>query len=185
MYAHNDFAFHHVPKTGGMSVKKMLHLTGASMKQVAKDHILLDSWKGHRCLKKYKHIYTNVRDPFARIVSLYKFWTTRRGEMSFDKFFYDCWLAKKKLYNPFRHTTDEYILVKGKVPENVTIIKLEEINEMWPQIINHHFGKKFLSVPRENTTYHKNPMEYFNDEMVNIMKKKEGWVIRNYYPQLA
>ena len=187
MHAHGNFAFHHIPKTGGTSVIKLLHLTGKPFKIVSKSsHEPLSSRRGRKNLKKFKYIYTNIRDPFARIVSLYEFSGDggqrnkfREGCTCFKEFFYDKWYPNTENRDWFR-STEEFIVVDGKIPEKLTIVKLEEIDEVWPKIITKHFGKRVLMVPRENTTIHDEPMLYFDEEMIEKVKQKEGWVLEYY-----
>lgn len=173
-----DICFLHIPKTGGTSVRKLLGLTGASIKQTGNNHIPIVTRKGRRYIRKHGCIYTNVRDPFARIVSLHQF-STRSKEMEFKKFFDEWFFNPKKL--DWLKSMEEYLMLDGKVPENLTIVKLEEIDEVWPKIIEKHFGKKVLLVPKENATVHDEPMKYFDEGMIKKLKKKEGWVLENFY----
>jgi len=75
---------------------------------------------------------------------------------------------------------EEFLLIDGKVPENITIVKLEEIDKVWPKIIKKHFGLEISLLPRENTTIHREPMEYFDEEMIEKVKQKEGWILKYY-----
>ena len=181
MHVHGNFAFYHIPKTGGTSVRKLLYSTGLPFKQVTKDHAPITRWRTRRWLRKCKHVYTNVRDPFARVVSLYQFSNKPCEELRIDfkKFFYEHWFPNPKKIDWLK-STEEFLLLDGKVPENITIIKLEEIDKVWPRIIEKHFGKKVLSVPQENRTLHNKPITYFDEEMIKLVHEKEKWAC-NYY----
>ena len=177
MHVHGDFAFYHIAKTGGTSVRKLLYSTGLPFKQVTKDHLPVTKWRARRWLKKCKYIYTNVRNPFARIVSLHQF-STRRSKLPFKEFFDEWFFNPRKL--DWLKSMEEYLMLDGKIPENITIVKLEEINEVWPRIIEEHFGKKVLTVPQENRTLHDEPMTYFDNDMIKLVHEKEKWAC-DYY----
>jgi len=186
VYAYGDFAFHHIPKTGGSSVKRMLLTTELPFKNIGdsekpKVHTPLSEQKEY--LEKYEYIYTNIRNPFERIVSLYTFNTLRRKfgvpEASFGDFFHNHWYL-----NPDKSewllSTEEYLLVDGSIPKKVILFRLEDIDYIWPKIIKFHFGKEVLEIPRENTTLHGDSMEYFDTEMIKKVNEKEGWVLSFY-----
>ena len=186
MYVHKDsynFAFHHIPKTGGTSVKRMLLETGLPFRNIVEDvHAPLNEKKKY--LGKYKHIYTNVRNPYERIVSLYTFNTLRRKfgvpEASFSDFFHDYWYLNPEK-SEWLLSMEEHLFVDGDIPKKVKVLKLEDMERAWPAIIKYNFDKEVLKVPRENTSLHGEAMEYFDKEMIGKVKKKEGWVLENFY----
>ena len=127
-------------------------------------------------------IYANIRNPFARLVSIY-FYRLEHGKArakSFKEFFYKFYGVSKRTPNG---PIDKMILEHRKVPSNLTIVKLEKASDVWPRIIKRHFGKQ-VELPTVNTSTHNDPLSYFDKEMRSIVKKLDKWVIRNYYPHL-
>ena len=69
-------------------------------------------------------------------------------------------------------------------PKNVILVKFENINTQWPEIIQKHFGPKIDIFPKMNSSKHDEPMNYFDKKMIKKVLTKESWVIKNYYPEL-
>jgi hypothetical protein len=184
-----DFAFYHMNKCGGTSIRKILARLDRHFKQVGKGHEPLGKKKK---LNKYKHVYVNIRNPFHRIVSMYEFEKQilsipaagnklyKHGiPIDFNDYLYNFWLSNENKIPEF-FTQQDLLFVEGKLPENVQLIKLEEVDQHWPSIISRHFDTNITMVPRMNTTMHGNPMEYFDDEMYEAVKNKEHWVAKLY-----
>jgi len=179
IFPHQHFAFYHMNKAGGTSICKMLESLPYKWEQVGKKHTPL-SRKDFPEFSEYA-VYTNIRNPFSRIVSIYEYrrqfsQRTRFKTVSFNEFFYEYWLAKPLDEFKPQH---EYLFLNGKIPENVHCVKLEEAETWWPSIVKSHFGRD-VEVPRLNTTAHGDPMGYFRGGMVKAVKTKEWWACGEY-----
>lgn len=194
-YKKYDFAFQHINRTGGLSVKRAIRtLVGDSdkgSKPIIDAHrTMVDRLDEIRLLYSGVGIdnlsmYVNIRNPFGRIVSIYSFRKQRRNEYldrGFKWFFHNVYMKSPTVPDG---SIDGFILNKsGKVPENLVIIRFEEIEDVWPDIIYKHFGKKVDQFPHINFSDHNRPITYFNKDMIKKVLKKEDWVVRNYYPRL-
>ena len=182
MFVYKDFAFYHMNKCGGTSIKKILKQLNLKFKQIGKGHYPLSSKKCD--LNKYR-IYTNIRNPYHRIVSMYEFGKQvvqgRYKDMpeNFKDFFYNCWLDNKKDAKDF-YSQQKQLFVGGTLPENLSLIKLEEIGKHWPEIIKQHFNVEISFIPKMNTTMHGDPMKYFDEEMIEQVRQKEQWAVKQY-----
>lgn len=183
MLIHNDFCFYHLPKVGGTSVIELLKKTRLGFIQLGNKHQPLSA-KG--CNLRNYTIYANIRNPFDRVVSMYEYnrqggWRTlyKEWNMTFDKFVSEIWYPNTANSDELK-SMDEHLFIDGQLPENVVLVKLEEINERWPQIIKQHFGVNVAEVPKANTTQHGDPMSYYTDETREQLKTKEGWACGVY-----
>ena len=182
MFVYKDFAFYHMNKCGGTSIKKILKQLNLDFKQIGKGHHPLSSKKCN--LNKYR-IYTNIRNPYHRIVSMYEFARQvirgrhKNAPKDFEDFFYNYWLVNKPKTVEF-YSQQEQLFVGGKLPENLTVVKLEDVDKYWPEIIKQHFNTEISFIPRMNMTIHGDPMEYFDKEMIEQVKQKERWAVNQY-----
>jgi hypothetical protein len=189
MYVYgNGFAFLHLIKCGGNSIRRT----------IPEKPILRFS------LPRYKHqslsfikkgigdkfnditIYANVRNPFDRLVSLCfytnKWW--RRSGLN-DVEFFNRWLWEKFsgnytcLDNPF----DCMLLIDGKIPENVNVVRLEDANDIYPSIFKKHFGREF-SLRKENKSEHRDYRVYYDSLSEQYVREREHWVLNNYYKEI-
>jgi len=191
-YAKNKFAFQHVNRTGGTSVRDVVRdLVGKP------DRGSLDNSTPHRPMeirlkwfrkfcKEFKDvpIYANVRNPFSRIVSIYSY---RVGTGRFKKkakdfkwFFYEVYLNGTIPNGPIK----PFLVDKdGKTPRNLKVIKFEDLNVEWPRIIEKHFNTTVDQWPRENASEHDHWLSYFNKDMMRRVIKHERWTFKNFYPE--
>lgn len=192
-YLKNNFAFQHINRTGGTSIKKMIRgIAGEPDKGSIYEKI------EHRALeirfntldKKYPEvdlktipIYVNIRNPFDRIVSIFAY---RRGrgkykKVYFKNFFYNIYMQGERDVNC---SQELFCCIDGVKPKNVIPIRFENINTQWPKIIQKHFNFKIDIFPKMNSSKHIEPMKYFNQAMIEKVLKKELWVVKNFYPEL-
>lgn len=190
VYEEYKFAFQHVNRCGGTTVRKAIEsLAGPA------DSCTTPPGAAHQLMKTRLRklrskevdidnfsIYANVRNPFHRVVSIYFFrvLTNRFKEISFKDFFYGYYWEKKTVASGPIHPM---ILVDEKVPDNLKIIKVEELNTFWPDIILRHFGKG-VELNNLNQSDHNDPMSYYDKEMKSLVKQADWWVIENFYPEL-
>uniref|UniRef100_A0A6M3IKH5 Uncharacterized protein n=1 Tax=viral metagenome TaxID=1070528 RepID=A0A6M3IKH5_9ZZZZ len=176
------FAFYHMNKCGGTSIVKMLKdLPGNhSFIQIGEKHVPLSD--------KYFNFYgitayCNIRNPMARLVSMYEYnrqkaQRTRFKDIDFDTFVVKYWLKRRENEYKAMH---EFLLIDGKLPEAIVLLKLEECDVLWPEVINHHFNIDIKNVPRENFTIHDSYKNYFrNSKLMDLIRKKEWWAFKEY-----
>lgn len=189
VFADSGFAFQHINRTGGSSVKLVLaDIAGAPDRCSVTWHADMECRfigikKRHSCCVDVDQlsIYTNVRNPFDRIVSVYHFRKSRGWyqNISFERFFWDYFTGDTVPNSP----QERFITVGGVQPKNVICIKLEEAAWFWPDVFETHFGIR-AELPKTNPSSHEAPMSYFSDEMIKRVLEKEKWVIERYYPEL-
>lgn len=190
-YSKYNFAFQHVNRTGGMSVKQAIKdLVGEPDKgssYIARAHRPL-SVRLNEVRKEYPDIdkipiYVNVRNPFDRIVSIYSYMkqTERLDSDTFEYFFYDIYMSRN---GPAGYSIEFLVTNEGKMPDNMIPIIFERINKVWPEVIYKHFNIKIRSLPKVNVSTHRRPIKYFNRRMIREVLEKECWVIDNFYPRL-
>jgi len=128
-------------------------------------------------------VYTNIRDPFERAVSL---WANLVGKGStsntFKTFFYTSLLeGKRTKIGLTRGTFEEYLSVGGEVPSNLVPIRFEEDwVEHWKGII----GDYSIEFPHQTPSSHGLAHSYFDKEMKRLMIERELWFIDRFYPHL-
>lgn len=187
MLIRNKFAFYHIPRTGGESVEHVLQfnkqLEHPGWMRLGHKHELLRNQPLD--IESYD-IFTNIRNPFHRLVSLYEL--ARSGgiydikldkSVKFDEFVYDHWHRNpndNKEYN----TIEEHLFIKGELPKNVTLIKMEEMNQRWPGILKDYFGVQGIKMLHINSVPHGDPMTYYNRDLTNFIKKREEWALQFY-----
>jgi len=175
----HNFAFYHTNKCGGTSISQLLNTLGVKFEQVGKKHTPIIT-------KDYDitglTVYATIRDPFARIVSMYSYGKDfsqrkRFKDLSFKDFLYDWYFGKNQyIFWPIH----EHLFFDGQLPENIVPVKIEECNSKWPEIIEKHFGKKVSRIPWVNTSTHGEPIGYYSSDMKADVAKKEWWAVERY-----
>lgn len=192
-YVKYNFAFQHINRTGGTSVRRMIKgIAGDPDKGSAFGRV------DHRSMKSALRaigrrfpdipitempIYVNVRNPFDRIVSIY-FYRRKNGKyphIHFRNYFYNMFMPGGRVVN---EAQEAFCCVRGRFPDNVIVVKFEELSNRWKHIIEFHFGPQIDIFPKMNSTVHDDPMIYFDDKMIEKVLEKEKWVVENYYPEL-
>ena len=65
----------------------------------------------------------------------------------------------------------------------MVIVRLEDADNIWPSILRRHFNINIVW-PRLNQSKHGYVMDFFDKEKIDLVMKKESWIIDNYYPFL-
>ena len=194
-YKKYGFAFQHVNRTGGWSIKKALLDTvgnpdkGSTIVGDAHRPLVdcIEAFKEHHPGHDINNLamYANVRGPFARIVSIFSYRSGRRGAYkgkSFKWFFYNIYMGDADITDG---STKPFMVDEtGEIPWNMRIFKFEDLPVVWPSIILRHFNRRIHSFPMTNASKHGDPRSYFDNEMIKIVIEKEHWLIERFYPEL-
>ncbi len=154
-FKNDNLAFFHIPKTGGTSFRKFLKRYLGEWEWIHKstNHEPLSIKKEIMGSKLFNNIsiVTIIRNPVDAVVSfytaLYSPALSAKGKLRshvikksphlkeiyglpFNKFV-DWYINSKKIYS-----YDEYLLIDGKIPNNLHIIKLETLKEDANKILN-------------------------------------------------
>jgi len=194
-YKKYKFAFQHINRTGGLSIKKVItdevgSPDSGSTTIDGAHRSLVDCFESFRRHHPGDNIgdlsiYANVRGPLARLVSIYSFRKSRRNAYAgkdFRWFFYNVYMSKGDITDGGQkpYITGE----SGYIPGNITVVKFGDISSVWPGILSRHFGIEIHRLPVVNKSEHGNPVEYFDREMISIVIEKEQWLVEKFYPEL-
>ena len=194
----HKLAFCHIPKTGGTAISEFLLRTFAARGDSGQE-ISRMRWHESLAVKRERlgpqvfddaTILASVRNPFAVVVSMY-FWCRRKVEenhgdlvdypevrtvaaMDFAQFL--DWYPHNEL--PFVH----YLQINGKVPPNVHILHLENIDAELDAVLNGKLGLGVkVKVPVLNTSRHGPVMSYLDaPARARIMSYYE-WAFTHWY----
>lgn len=176
-----NFGFYHVPKCGGTSIIQMLQSLPYKWEQIGEKHVPLSA-------KDYDSsgltLFANIRNPFARIVSIYEYnrqfsQEKRFREIDFRSFFYEHFLNPEDKDSQAHRPIHEYLLIDGSLPENLSVVHLEKSEVIWPDIIKVFFNREVV-IPKVNSTIHDDPIGYFDERMRNEVIKREWWAFDQY-----
>ena len=190
-------AYLHINKTAGTSIKGYFedHAGPENIKQMGATHGPLAPTiriMGNR-FHDY-NILTSIRNPFARVVSMYAFRRKRYSEGDCTKTTEAAArLGIKKWFSEVVVNSDRFtdlsitdsILVGGELLPNVHIIAVETIQQDMYHFCTKVLGwKKPKQVPHLNKTQfalrHYN--EWVDDELKEMIYEWDQWVIDEYYP---
>jgi hypothetical protein len=185
LFGKDKVAVLHLNKTAGSTVR--LYFVDVLQRNVPKYKILKPEHgflcnKYHLIPKDYKIIAT-VRNPYARMVSLYYFrkgknvpgmpyWEKRSQNainMDFKTWFLKDFLPDFKAGDMHTQPLYKGIEVKGKIPENVFIAKVETLQEDIDRFLNTLGIVTDKKLPVANATKHKPWQECYDDEMRNMV----------------
>jgi len=151
---------------------------------------------------------TTIRNPYERWVSLYT--ASQRNviervkkviyeraylatQWPFDRWFEE--YVRGPARNDHEHRSlSQYIFVQGEyvsnlyVPNNLHIIKLEDLKEKLPEFIRYELGiETDLIVPEKNVTNYlrekESIMDYYPDHLRKLVYQEEKYIIDKYYPE--
>ena len=190
-------AYLHINKTAGTSIRGYFqeHAGPENVKQMGPTHGPLAPnirFMGNR-FHDYD-ILTSIRNPMARVVSMYAFRRKRWSEgdkskttkaaarMSIKKWFAEDVSVSDRLTD--LSITDS-ILVNGELPPNVHTVAVETLqNDMFKFCRNVLKWHKIKPVPHLNKTQF--ALQHYNrwmdDELKQMIYEWDQWVIDEYYP---
>ena len=193
----HNLAFLHINRTGGSSVTRVL-MNAFGTPDEGSTLSRYSGGKGniHQPLSERLEdleylgvnissliIYTNIRDPFERAVSLWaKLFENGVTSNTFKTFFYTSLLeGKRTKIGLTRGTFEEYLSVGGEIPSNLVPIRFEEDwVSQWKDIIGDHS----IEFPHQTPSFHGLAHSYFDKEMKRLMIEREIWFIDRFYPHL-
>lgn len=175
-------AFVHVGKTGGTSFRKFLQNTFKDTYEfLPKAHYLL---KEITTETRGKKLITLIRDPLARYVSLRHYWLEhfwgpeespfikKSREVSFEDY---VTILEDNIDNIQRY--EDVLLVNGKLPKTLEVIKLENIEEELHNYFNiKHQLKVNINFPQTNSSTHDFYLNYYNEKTAERIYKLESFV---------
>ena len=191
-----ELAQYHINKCGGTSVKNALASVFAKPGwKVGLQHFHEPLQNKLELLgsKFYKYtIVTTVRNPYDRIVSLYSFrkeqYSRKPADVKYKAAYemsFDVWFFKDLLKDPMLHDSwqSDWLLIDGKIPENVYILKLENIDIELAVFLKEKFDRVLhKEVRRLNRSRHKHYDFYMTSEIKAIINEKEKWLFdQGYY----
>jgi len=190
-------AYLHINKTAGTSIKQHLaNIVGPeNIRQMGPTHGPLATtgrFLGGR-LNDYD-ILVSIRNPLARLMSIYLFRKTRfkeGDESSTTQAAYELPLKQWfiEVVRDSQRLTDlsitDSVLIDGELPENVHTVAVETINRDLSR-----FCKGVLGINTKQRPPHLNKTKYardhytkyFDDELLAAVYEWDQWIIDEYYP---
>ena len=171
-----DVAFIHIPKTSGMSIKKSIELNCPDAKYMPEDMFSKDinevDWRqvmhypySHwESISEGKWVFSVVRNPYVRAVSLYVFLTKlyAHKDKLVDLTFEDLYTKKirETLYLPTMTQTEYLTGSKGLVPN---VFKYEE----GYKALEEKLGFKIAT--KQNVSPKYNYLDYYDDKRAKLI----------------
>jgi len=139
-------------------------------------------------------ILTTIRNPYARLVSLYHARHRNYYEggeeginvlETLDKSFNDwirrCVIGKVEILNSSLST---YLFVDNIIPPNVHMVRLENLEAGIKEFLKTHIGiETDLTMPHKNISKHGYFMDYYEDETREMVYKYDKYIIDVFYPE--
>jgi len=217
LFKEYNFAYLHINKTGGSTTKDYLReVLGGDPEVIGLGYRPSGLPRVHEVItdKKQKlggkfdelKILTTIRNPYDRWVSLYtaalrNFKEKRRNHLSRRAFAaaelpFDKWLiesafkedgAQKLPITRFIFMESFYV-DRPFIPNNLHIIRLEDINEALPQFLKDELGVDTdIEIPHKNRSNYvrekKNTMDYYPDYLRKLIYQTDKYIIDKYYPE--
>ena len=169
--------FVHIPKNAGTSIetffKKDTYTFDERMfnrhdtiKEIRWKLECNDKFKKSKEYNKWKK-FAIVRNPYDRMVSWYFFYNIKNLTRHADNTSFYRWVKNPTKFNLFEET--KYLLKPQYtwIDDTVTILKYENLNEE----LNNFFNKE-IELPIINKTNHKQYLEYYNQESLDVVYEK-------------
>jgi hypothetical protein len=200
-----NLAFFHIPKTGGTSFRSFLKRHLGKWEWVGKETnheplFIKRDVMGAKMFDK-TNVVTLIRDPLAVVVSYYdsiyspvlsdkgklKSHVAKKYPFLLDAYglpfekFVDWYVANEKSHS-------DYLLVSGKIPNNVHLVRLENLREDANRVLNDEL-KLNLSVGKigklNKANRSKPIMKYYTEESLNKVAEKYKWTFDNNFYEMG
>lgn len=204
LYKKEKLAFLHINKTGGTSMKGLLnHVLGHKGEIIGTpgEHYLHESLENKFKLYDLSDIsiFTLIRNPFARMYSIYLSAlrnfntgvfnnnTRAAGKYNFKDWYKNFTMDMVgKVY--WLNTITSYVLVDGQLPSNLTIFRLEDNKDRIRKYLSNQLSRNiFAPFPRLNTfkgSSNPNFMDFYDDEVKLHVYEQDKWIFDNYYKEI-
>jgi len=202
-----NFAFLHINKTGGTSVKNIFKnhwgednwtvIGNIAADGQPKLHEPLD-YKMNLLGNKFNDlkVLTTIRNPYARWVSLYYFRQQgyELGELVHNNATarpFKIWLRELFSYPPLAAVPENFSITRflnnGNLPSNLIILKLEDMTQKLPQLLEKEFNIHIDSVPHENKTKKSSKlfMDHYDKALLQIVYDKDKWLFDKFYTDVV
>lgn len=190
MFLYNKYkvGFLHIPKTAGLSLDEYLKNVIGSPEKGFGRHNCLDNT--YTLIPKDYKIISVIRNPYDRLVSNYEFWKTCYDknnihfahEAAFTRTYKE-WVIEWLVNTDFSQAqpTKYFMTVDGKVPDNVVVLRFENIEQEINDLIKSLGIETDEKFPHNNKTKHKDYNLYYDDELRQVVYDWEKWCFENYY----
>ena len=178
IYHKQKLIFIHVPKTAGTSIRTLLDQSFGPGERIRQE--------AHGTYADCHHIgykaFCCVRDPITRARSHYDWFRTNKDYENFphkklaNELNYNDWLLE--WFIPHARAQSEFFIIDGKLPENVTILKQENLK----RDLEDYFGAEIDvgKLPHIYKTPNGNPFDC-EKETSSLIVLKERWLYQNDY----
>jgi len=139
-------------------------------------------------IKSFEKIYAVIRNPYLLEISLFNYYTKlyKSGAINLDKAprrkkaiengVFDTFV-KEKFYHRNNLNIRKYVTIDGKIPENVTLIKFEELQDEFLKI-GKEYGNGNQDFPYLNKSKKGNIKDHITPELELIIYRKYKWVFQ-------
>jgi len=203
-----NFAYLHINKTGGSSVKAFLkEVLGEDKAEVIGNqyNVVGDHPRVHETLYdkievlgplfNTLNIVTTIRNPYARWVSLYS--ARRRNYREKGKTgnhiletlnrTFEEWLVERVINNinpnVLNFSLTRFLFVDNIIPSNVHMIKLEEVEAGIKNFLCRIGIETDETMPHENISNHGYFMDYYGDYTKELVYTYDKYIIDMFYPE--
>ena len=169
--------FVHIPKNAGTSVETLFKTnTHAWDERLFNRHDTIhdikskleinDDFRKNERYSEYSK-FAIVRNPYDRMVSWYFFYNIRNLTLHAEDTSFNAFIKDPLVFNLFENTKLLYNPQHTWVDDTVTILKYENLKKE----LNELFGME-IDLPTVNKTKHKHYLDYYNQELLDIVYNK-------------